>query len=521
MNKTRLISLGVIVVSLWGCFGNGTVATAPTVPGVQARLAEAESLYRKGCYVPLKKAFAIYQELYANPSFRKKTALPFLKTCLVLSAREKDLQILDPARICLKTAEAITRTNRELAGFRTWIEVAALITPNARGVQTDIDTTFDWVKTMEKLLAEREALRSKASTDELLAFLYTGWNCTSVPFQNKPDDPSFMLARFPDSIFLRYQAAVCGQLPDRKALEALAAAEPEFYEARYHLGELNIREGVVLTAERELLGACAGIPESPQIMILLGSVYFATEEYDKGLEFYDRTLAVSPEYRDALLGKAVCLASLKRYEESIAVLDRMVALGYWLLGESNYWLAWNKHAQGRDVEALNDIDQAKGRLPTNSEVFALSGTLAFELDQADRAEKDFRESLRYNASSTESLFGLGNVNARNGKWLESAEFYEKASQVMDGSIAGVKDRITEIGASVLSEERKARLIQKSELKLQSLLYSRATAYFHGATSRVNAKDAPGARRLAAMAAEHPAYKVKAEELLKKLESHRP
>jgi len=53
------------------------------------------------------------------------------------------------------------------------------------------------------------------------------------------------------------------------------------------------------------------------------------------------------------------------------------------------------------------------------------------------------------------------------------------------------------------------------LKLQSLLYSRATADFNAAVGRFNGGDAPGAARLAAMAAEHPAYKTKAEELLKK------
>ena len=420
----------------------------------------------------------------------------------------------------LNTAEAVVKANRELAGYRPWLEMAALITPSSRGIQTDIDPGFDWVKTMDKLLAARDALKLKAATDELFAFLYAAWNCTSVPFQKQPDDPAPLLARFPNSILLKYQAAVCGQAPDRYALEELAVADQEFYEASFHLGEMSIRDGVVLSAERALLRAYEGIPESPQVLILLASVYFATEEYEKGLEFYDKTLAVSPEYRDALLGKAVCLASLKKYDESVAVLDRIVSLGFWLLGESHYWLAWNKHELGRDVEALAEIDQAKGRLPTNSEVFALSGTLAFGLGETDRAEKDFRESLSYNASNAESLFGLGNVYAKTVKWDESAGYFEKAAEVIDGTIAGTRAKITEIRAADLSGERKNRLVQRYEAKLQSLLYSRATAYFHAATSRFNAGDVSGAAKLAAMAAEHPAYKAKAEDLLKKLENRR-
>ena len=515
MNSTKCTVLGLIVVSAWACAGKGSVATAPDESVVQTRLAEAESLYLKGCYVPLKKAFEIYKELYAKPSLRERTALPFLKTCLLLSTREKDVHIFNRGMTLMDTAEAIVKENRGLARYRPWMEMASFISPPITGVQRDIEPRFDWVKTMEKLVAGGEALKAEALTDEFPAFLYTGWNCSSAMFQKQPEDPSVLAARFPESILLKYQAAICGQIPDRRALEELVVAEPEFYEARIHLGELSIREGLVLSAEKELLGAYEGIPESPQVLILLASVYFATEEYEKGLEFFDKTLTVSPEYRDALLGKAVCLASLKRYDESIAVLDRMVALGFWLLGESHYWLAWNKHELGRNADALAEIDQAKGRLPTNSEVFGLSGTVAFELREMERAEKDFMESLQYNASNTESLFGLGSLKAKTGKWTESAGFYEKAAGAMDGSIAGVRAKITEIRASDLCAERKNRLIQRNELKLQSLLYSKATAYFNAATGRFNAGDAPGAARLAAMAAEHPAYKTKAEELLKK------
>jgi tetratricopeptide (TPR) repeat protein len=518
MKNIKGTVLGLIFVSAWSCAGKGSVATAPDESIVQARLAEAESLYRKGCYVPLKKAFEIYKELYAKPSLRERTALPFLRTCLLLATRERDVSIISRGTALMDTAEAIIRASRGLGRYRRWMEMASFIAPPVRGVQQDVEFRFDWVKTMEKLVAGREALKAEASTDEFLAFLYTGWNCSSAMFQKQPEDASVLAPKFPESIFLKYQIAICGQVPDRRALEELAVAEPEFYEARFHLGELNIRDGVVLSAEKDLLAAYEGIPESPQILILLASVYFATEEYEKGVEFYDKTLAVSPEYRDALLGKAVCLAYLKRYDESIAVLDRMVTLGYWLLGESHYWLAWNKHELGRNPEALADIDQAKGRLPTNSEVFGLSGTLAFELGDTERAEKDFLESLQYNGSNTESLFGLGTLKAKAGRWTESAGYYEKAAQIWDGSIAEVRaklKKLTEIRASDLPVERKSRLIQRNELKLQSLLYTRATGYFQAAAGRFNAGDAPGAARLATMAAEHPAFKTKAEELLKK------
>jgi len=519
----------LVVVSLWACSGKRNAATSPGESIVRAGLVEAETLYRRGCYVTLKRAFEIYQELYAYPSLREQTALPFLKTCLLLAARGKDVHVSARGMTLIDTAEAIIEANRGLERYRPWMHIASYIVVPP-GTDLLQDSEVDQRKAMEKygaemdsmkkLLTARDALKAEALTDEFRTSLYAAWLCSPSLFQEYRQDPAIFSSAFPTSLLIKYQTAVCGLFADRKALEEIAAAEPEFYEAWFHLGELSIGEGRILSAEKELLRAGEGIPESPRILILLAGVYFATEEYEKGLEYFDRALALSPEDRDALLGKAVCLASLKRYDESIGALDRIIALGSWLIGESHYWLAWNKHELGRNSEAQADIDQAKSRLPTNSEVFSLSGTVAFETGALERAEKDFKESLQYNASNTESLFGLGAVKAKTNRWAESTDFFEKAAQVVDRTLAGVRDKIEELRASDLSAERKNRLIQRNELKRQSLLYSRATAYYGAASGRFNAGDAAGAEKLAVKAAEHPSYKEKAADLLKTIGNDR-
>ncbi len=527
MNHTKRATWALIIIWLWSCAGKGNVATVPPESVVRARLAEADGLYRRGCYVTLKRAFGIYKELYAIPSLRERAALPFLKTCLILATRENDVHILAGGSALMDTAETIFRENRGLERYRTWMEIAPGLFRYFHGIRSDInlglidrvgsgDTFQAFNEATQKLLASRKALENEASADEFLAFLYAGWNCDTFLLQENRRNPADFTAMFPESSLLKYQAAVCGPVADRKALEEIAAAEPEFYEALFHLGELSIGEGRVLTAEKELLRAHEGIPESPRILILLAGIYFATEEYETGIETFDRALALSPEDRDALLGKAVCLASLDRHEESIAALDRIVSLGFFLLGESHYWLAWNKHELGRNADALAEIDQAKGRLPTNSEVFSLAGTVAFEMEELERAEKDFNESLQYNPSNTEALFGLGKLKAKTGHWAESSGYFEQAARIVDGTLAGVRAKNEEISASDLSAERKNRMLQRSERKRQSLLLSRATAYYGAAVGRFNAGDAAGAERLAALAADHPSYKSKVDELLSRI-----
>ena len=79
----------------------------------------------------------------------------------------------------------------------------------------------------------------------------------------------------------------------------------------------------------------------------MASIYFAFEELEKSLEFYEKTLAMAPAHRDALLGKAMCLSYLGRHQEAILVCNKILTLGKYYLGESHYWLAWN----------LNELEQ--------------------------------------------------------------------------------------------------------------------------------------------------------------------
>jgi tetratricopeptide (TPR) repeat protein len=297
-------------------------------------------------------------------------------------------------------------------------------------------------------------------------------------------------------------------------LEEILARDPQFAEAHYFLGQAELRQGKLLSAEGHLIKAFEAIPESPLARLLLAGIYFATEEFDRSLQFYDLALESSPENREALLGKAICLSYLGKRDEAIAVLNRMLELGSWLLGEAHYWLAWNLHELKRDPEALGHTDEAKGRLPTNSEVFSLSGTISLDLGDLVRAEKDFVESLQYNAANTESLFGLGIVEGRKNRWEESGAYYEKAGRSSESTQAGLKAKVEEIRAAALSEERKARLIRKREAQIERARLMAATAYYDSAAAYLNAGLKDKALATAARSAAHPALKEKTDELLR-------
>ena len=511
MNK-KLIAIGFSALSLLACGPKEKVETMPPAD-VSDRLNEAQALYEKSGYVPLKKAFSIYDRLYAQRSMRGRVAVPLLKTALLLAAREKEIGIKNETY--LNKAMNLVEENPSLSGFKPYVKLTGLLSTKEKGVMQDVDMRF-WAKaTQDDLEKNVNEIAPKALSDEFTAYFYLAWNCFYKDPYKERKDLSEIEKRYPSSLLIKYKTATCyEEIPE--ALNELLYLEPEFYEASYHLGDLSIKAGRLVEAENRLLRAYQGIPESPQTTILLGSIYLATEEYEKSLEFYDKTLVLAPEYRDALLGKAICFSTMKRHEEAADVCEKIIALGYWLLGESYYWLAWNQHELGKNAEALQNIDQSKGRLPTNSEVFSLAGTIAVELGETDRAEKDFNESLKYNASNTESLFGLANIYAKREKWVDSGGFFEKASHSLERAEAATEARILEIEKSTLSEERKKRLVEKKKDQLRAFHYSKASAFYSAAAAWLNGGMRDKALDFAGRASEHPGFKQKAEELISQI-----
>ncbi len=486
---------------------------SPEAADLGQRVQQARGLVARGHYLAFKEACRIYGPLYTQSSLRPKVAAPYLEAGLLLALRERQIGIDNKAT--LAAAEDILRANPALAGFDPYVTLIAAIPPRSRGVMGDIDTS-SWNKSgADALAAAEEAVRKRAAGDEFAAAVLAAWSCGFGRYSEKWRDPSDLLKAFPGSPLLTYAVAVCGE-GRPELLEGLLLRDPGFAEAHYHLGESALQERRLLTAETHLLEAYKAIPESPQTRILLAGIYFATEEFDRSLEFYDRTLEIAPEFRDALLGKAVCLSYLGRIEESMTVLERMLELGYWLLGEAHYWLAWDLHELKRDAEALGHVDEAKRRLPTNSEVFGLAGTLALELGQLERAQADFLESLKYNPQNVESLFGLGTVAGRKELWQASASYYEKAASACESSSAALRAKIDEIKGSTMSEERKGRLVRRRQAQIDRSELTRATSYYDAAAALAKAGLRDRAIAAAEKAAIHPALKVKAEELLRTL-----
>jgi tetratricopeptide (TPR) repeat protein len=503
-------------ISFISCAPAAKVEIGPPPAELESQAADAEAQVRRGCFVGFTRAIRIYEDLYARPAMRKKITVPYLKVLLLKAIREREVGILDHAHY--RKGVEIIKDNASLQQFLPFFVGADSLSPRTRGIMQDI-SIMDVKKVYDDILMQqrlKDNLAVKAASDDFYAYLYVALYTGYGYFSEKKDDLAVQLLQsYPEAVLMKYKNAIYPR-SNRERLEALLQKEPEFYEAYHNLGEVAISEGSLLEAEGHFLKALDGLSESPQIHIYLASIYTATEEFEKSLEYWDKTLALSPQYRDALLGKAVSLSYLARYNDAIDVLNKNVELGFYLLGESHYWLAWNYHELKDGVRAQANIEQSKGRLPTNSEVFGLAGTIAFDQGELDRAEKEFKEALKHNGANTEALFGLGRLYGQRSKWADSATHFERAAFIFERNEGAIAAKIAEIKSSKLSEERKAKLLAKKEQQLKVTQATKATAFINAAASFANDGNKPKALEMASRAAAHPQFKARAEEIIKQI-----
>lgn len=474
-----------------------------------------DELYSRGCYVCLKQAYELYEQALSFPVFQRKNREKLLKTAILLGLRERELGILQETYF--PKAEDIIATSSFLADYSAPLKIARTIPRKTVGVVGDFVEDGDRVIVpFDDVRADLENwtnfLKQKSELEDIYAYLKIGFFSTFSYLIKEELDIESIEQAFPDSPLIRYKLAI---LPKRNPLilENLAQDDPQFYEAFFFLGQKALKMRLLVTAEKNFLKAYQEIPESSSLVISLASIYFAFEELETSLEFYEKTLEMAPAHRDALLGKAMCLSYLGRHEEAIDVCTNILALGKYYLGESHYWLAWNQNELEQWENAWENIETSKKYLIGHGEVFFLAGLIAFNQKRLDEAEKNLLEANKQDASNGDPSYYLGKIKNIQEDWLNSGAYFELASSRYEIKENMIQEKINAIKDSEFSEERKKKHLARKMSQLRKIQLTKATAWYNAAAGFYNAGYQKKARQLADKAATHNALKDKAEELL--------
>ena len=476
---------------------------------------EADGLYSRGCYVCLKHAYELYEQALSFSVFQKKNTEKLFKTAILLGLRERELGILQGTYF--PKAEDIIAASPYLADYSVPLKIASTIPRKTVGVVGDFVEDGDRIiVSMDDVKADlknwTKFLKQKSESDDIYACLKIGFfSSFSYLIKEELDFESIKQA-FPDSPLIRYKLALY-PAENQENLEKLAQDDPQFYEAFFFLGQKALKMRLLVTAEKNFLKAYEQIPESSSLVISLASIYFAFEELETSLEFYEKTLEMAPAHRDALLGKAMCLSYLGRHKEAINICNNMLSLGKYYLGESHYWLAWNQNELGEWENAWENIEISKKYLIGHGEVFFLAGLIAFNQKRLDEAEKNLLEANKQDASNGDPSYYLGKTKSIQEDWLNSGAYFELASSRYEIKEGMIQEKINAIKDSDFSEERKKKHIARKTSQIRKIQLTKATAWYNAAAGFYNAGYQKKALQLAEKAASHNALKAKAIELL--------
>jgi tetratricopeptide (TPR) repeat protein len=521
MNSTMKKYMIFLILFLAFCAPGRKTKVSPQLVDYQSRIKDADSLVKRGSYSFLKEASQIYRELHAFRRYQKQTKEKLIKADLLLTLREKELGILEHKS--LEEASQLIQASPPLPEYSVYLDIVDSIPRNTKGFVYDFLTDSSKIDAIYNKLKKdvprwAALLREKYKTEEFFAYLYISLVCNFYPYlEEKKPDLSPISQIFPQSPLIQYKLSI-SPAENEERLNLLLEKEPLFYEAYYFLGELSLKRGQLVTAEENFLKVYQQIPESSSTVISLASIYFAFEELGKSLEFYEQALKMAPEYRHALLGKAICLSYLEKNEKAIECCNTLIALGSFFMGESYYWLAWNQNELENLDAAWENAENAKKYLYGSSELLTLSGIIAFKKENLEKAEKNFMEALQINAFNYDANFYLGNIYAKKDDWKNSGSYFGQAAYCSERTEKALEEKIKEIEDSSLSPERKERLVSRKRAQLRKNALAKATAFYNGAAGYFNAGIKEEALNLAQKASLHSAFKEKAQELIDKIKN---
>ena len=397
--------------------------------------------------------------------------------------------------------------------WETFLQIAAT-TP-----WLDVGTPKDLVEenVYGRAIADRDrdawnaVLEPLVPTDPLAAYLYLGLNCTVDWLAEQPPEFDETLAAHDDAVFVRYRRARCAG--EQLGLAAVQTIEPRFSEMEFFLGQHALAQENAPLAEFHYQRARDDWPEWPAPVLALGEVARIVEDYEASLPFYDAALALVPDQRVALLGKARSLSYLDRSTEALPLLDRLIEMGRWYLADAHFWRAWNHFNLGSIEAARVDAARAIDQRP-DAESWALAGQIAIEQRRLDDARHDLETALEIRELFCDAAFHLGRVHIEEARWFDTGSAFARAAGCYVETLERLVYDLSQLREDpTLAEDRRARLVQRRIAEVAVARQQAAQSAYNAALGYYNNGTPRPAQRFAEQAQEHDLFAERAARLI--------
>ena len=443
---------------------------------VAARLAEADRLASRGCYLCLKEAASAYAALLGE-SGDAAVAAKALENNLMIVLRERELRMPDSG--ALESAVQLqTQVAASYATYFAYVDAVNNVPPRDERL---------------KIIGE---LEKEAHANALTAYVYLALVLQTLQYKDIQPQVDAVLAAHPADLSVKYRMLTFQPTYSANTARELIGMETGFGEVHLLLGQRALMGGNLAGAFRELTRARQLLPDSATITLALANVTFSYARYADALSLFDAILGpanatagpakategpakaghyvhISGMENPARLGRAKSLSYLKRHDEAIVLLDEL------LLndaannpGEKYYWRAWNRLQTGASQLAFDDATIGLNAM-RNDAIYRLAGMAAFNLNRLAESRTFFEGALQMNRADCDAERYLGLLDSAerswkpaSGRFSTAARCYEDVIGHMKKDLAEYEKDITGLSNSLIAGKR-AEIQEAEALKAQS------------------------------------------------------
>jgi tetratricopeptide (TPR) repeat protein len=453
-----------------------------TPPELATRLAEADRLASKGCYLCLKEAAAAYSGLLTL-SDDPIVASHALENYLMLVIREIELRLPDSG--ALEAARQLqARVTSSYANYFAAIDALASAPEAAQYVRgNEIFVPPERRTLLAKLTAE---LEKEWPASPMKAYFYLAMALNSGMVRELKPQLDGLLSTHSEDLSLQYRTQAFLPLFSMEKARDLIGQETGFGEMHFVIGQRAIMNGyrgnALSDAHRELSRATELLPDSAAISYVRGNVLMAYARHADALAAFERVLKAGPDDA-ALLGRAKALSYLQRHDEAIAVLDELIKDLRTNPGEKYYWRAWNRLQLGQAQAALDDAMAALNAM-RNNQVYALAGMATFSLRRLPEARDYFENALQMDRADCDSERYLAQIDSLERSWRAAADRYAQAVTCYDDAMVQMRKDLAEYEQDVTGLSNALITAKREQIKTAEAL--RVSAVNNAAVASKNA-----------------------------------
>ena len=394
-----------------------------------------------------------------------------MQNAVLLGFRERELGIADEAG--LRVAGRIMNRHPR-PEFRMLVDIVEAVPYSSM-----VAANFPPVRSLANdrkaaLLATFEVARSRTAFDAYVGLVLLCDLGANRKTADLTRDLRAALSRFQGNPALTYRVALCAYrlrlgAPDLEPQPLFdQAAAAGLAESRYFLGELNLRNGHLETAE-SLFRDVSNIEHWPAPWLGLAGIHMEFEEHVTALADLRLCLSSAPKQPETLMREAKVLTALGQYGVALDELSKLEATHEWSQIDVDLWRAKNLRLLQRLPEANERAAAARvmSGAYVGADLAKESGLVLLGLQQASDAATWLARAVALNEGDCEAWEDLGVAYDAMTSSTKAAQAFGRASICSAVAAERLRERATSPDDSGLTPARlmalRARLSGRAQV----------------------------------------------------------